>query len=109
MKLKEITNILEAIAPLELAEDWDNVGLLVGDYQMSIKRIMLTIDLTRGVFEEAKNKKIDLIAAYHPPIWEPMKKVVAGQGGSPLLYELIRSNMSIYCPKVQENIESRPK
>jgi len=96
MRLNEITDVLEAIAPTALAEDWDNVGLLVGDYEKSIKRIMFTIDLTRGVFEEAKNKKIDLIVAYHPPIWEPLKKVVAGHGASPLLYELIRSNMAIY-------------
>jgi len=96
MKLKEMTPILEALAPLRLAEEWDNVGLLAGDYEMSVKRIMLTIDMTLPVFEEAKKKNIDLILAYHPPVWEPLKKIIAGRGAAPLLHEAIRRNMAIY-------------
>ncbi|KPK76613.1 MAG: hypothetical protein AMJ79_06140 [Phycisphaerae bacterium SM23_30] len=96
MKLKEITDVLEGIAPRSLAEDGDNVGLLVGDYETPIKKIMLTVDLTRSVFKEARNKKVNLIVAYHPPIWEPLKKVVAGEGLSPFLHEVIRDNMALY-------------
>jgi len=96
MKLTDITKTLEQIAPLELAEEWDNVGLLAGDYEQSIKNVMLTIDLTDQVLAEAQTNKIDLIVAYHPPIWEPLKKVVAGHGASPLLYQAIRSNIAIY-------------
>jgi len=96
MKLKEVTPILEAWAPLHLAEEWDNVGLLAGDYEMPVQKIMLTIDMTRPVFEEAKQKNIDLILAYHPPIWEPLKKIIAGCGAAPLLHEAIRRNMAIY-------------
>jgi len=96
MDLKSICKILEEIAPPALAEDWDNVGLLAGDEEQKIKRIMLTIDMTREVLTEAKDKKIDLLLAYHPPIWDPIKQVVAGWGSSPLLYEAIRSNISIY-------------
>ena len=96
MKLQKIIEVLQEIAPLEGAEDWDNVGLLAGAYDMPVKRIMLAIDLTRPVFTEAQNNRTDLIVAYHPPIWEPVKKVVAGQGPAPLLYEAIRSNMGIY-------------
>jgi len=96
MKLKELTKQLEAIAPLELAEEWDNVGLLAGDPDQTIKKVMLAIDLTAAVFAEAKAKKIDLLLTYHPPIFEPVKKVVAGLGASPLLYEAIRAKMAIY-------------
>jgi len=96
MKLIEITKVLETIAPLELAEEWDNVGLLTGDYEQATKRIMLTIDMTAEVLAEAQAKKVDLIVAYHPPIWEPLKKIVAGQGMSPLLYDAIRSRIAIY-------------
>ena len=96
MKLKEITNILEQIAPLELAEDWDNVGLLAGDPDQQIRNIMLTIDLTAAVLAEAKKKHIDLIIAYHPPIWEPLKRIVAGCGPTPLLFDVVHSGMAIY-------------
>jgi len=96
MKLKKMMPHFEAIAPLELAEDWDNVGLLTGDPEQSIKKVMLAIDLTQAVFEEAKAQKVDLMLTYHPPVFEPVKKVVAGQGVSPLLYEAIRAKMAIY-------------
>jgi len=96
MKLKEVTPVLEALAPLHLAEEWDNVGLIAGDYEMPIKKIMLTIDMTQSVFEEAKKQNIDLILAYHPPVWEPLKTIIAGRGAAPLLHEAIRRNIAIY-------------
>ncbi|MBN2375846.1 MAG: Nif3-like dinuclear metal center hexameric protein [Sedimentisphaerales bacterium] len=96
MKLSEIMVILQEIAPVELAEDWDNVGLLAGDPEQTIKKIMLTIDLTAEVMAEAKKFKADLLLAYHPPIWDAIKKVVRGMGASPLVYEAIRNNMAIY-------------
>ncbi len=96
MKLNRIVEVLERIAPLELAEAWDNVGLLAGDGRREIRRAMLTIDLTAEVLTEAKKAKTDLLIAYHPPIWEPLKKVVAGKGASGLLYEVIRAGMAVY-------------
>ena len=48
MKIKDITAAIEKIAPLKLAQDWDNVGLLVGDAQRNVKNILLTIDVTSG-------------------------------------------------------------
>jgi len=96
MKLSKICEVLEEIAPVGLAEEWDNVGLLAGDPEQTIRRILLTIDLTKAVLAEAKHQKTDMILAYHPPIWAPLKKVVAGEGGSPLLYEAIRGGMAVY-------------
>ncbi len=96
MKLVEILPFLQKIAPLELAEDWDNVGLLTGDPEQKIKNVILTIDLTTEVLEEAKQKKVDLILAYHPPIFSAIKRVLPGRGTSPLLYDVIRNGMAIY-------------
>jgi dinuclear metal center YbgI/SA1388 family protein len=96
MKLREMSTMLEEMAPPELAEEWDNVGLLAGDERQHVKRVMLTIDLTAEVLAEAKKNRTDLLLAYHPPIWDAIKKVVAGRGASPLLYEAIRAGISIY-------------
>ncbi len=89
---------MEQIASPELAEDWDNIGLLVGNPQQQIKKVLLTIDLTAKVLAEAQAKKTDLIIAYHPPIWEPLKKIIAGQGPAPLIHQAIRANIAIYSP-----------
>jgi len=95
MKIKDITAVVEKIVSPKLAQDWDNVGLLVGDAKSDVKSILLTIDITREVIAEAKRLKSDLIISYHPVIWDGLKKITAdGQGG--IVYELIRSGISVY-------------
>ena len=96
MKLKEIEEILDEISPPVLAEGWDNVGLLAGDPEQSVRNVLLTIDLTAEVLAEAKGHQADLIVAYHPPIFQPLKRVIKGQGPSSQLYETIRSGIAIY-------------
>jgi putative NIF3 family GTP cyclohydrolase 1 type 2 len=61
MKIKDIAAAIEKIAALKLAQDWDNVGLLIGDAQRNVKNILLTIDVTDDVVTEAKRLKTDLI------------------------------------------------
>jgi dinuclear metal center YbgI/SA1388 family protein len=94
MQLAQITSLLESIAPLAAAESWDNVGLLVGDPNQTIARIMLTIDYTQEVADEAKKANCDLVVSYHPPIFQPLKKLTAGS----LIFDAIRHGMAIYSP-----------
>jgi len=96
MKIKEIAQAVEAIAPLGLAQGWDNVGLLIGDPDKSIKNILITIDTTQAVVEEAKSNKVDLILAYHPIIWDGLKRVIA-DGETSHIYELIQAGISVFC------------
>jgi dinuclear metal center YbgI/SA1388 family protein len=96
MKIREIAQAVEEIAPLGLAQDWDNVGLLVGDPLKNIKNILLTIDTTQAVVTEAKAQKIDLILAYHPIIWDGLKRVTT-DGETAHIYELIKSGISVFC------------
>src|SRR5437763_1070338 len=94
LPLGQLTDVLEEIAPTRHAESWDNVGLLVGDPQQSISRAMLTIDYTPAVAEEAAGKHCDCIIAYHPPIFDGVKRIVAP---SPI-YDAIRRGVAIYSP-----------
>lgn len=96
MQLQEIVKVLEGMAEPALALDWDNVGLLVGERTQSVGKVLFTIDLTRAVLTEAQEAGVELIVAYHPPIWDAVKRVVAGEGSCPLLHEVIRSGMAIY-------------
>ncbi|MHC5000305.1 MAG: Nif3-like dinuclear metal center hexameric protein [Planctomycetota bacterium] len=96
MKIKDIAQAVEQIAPLELAQDWDNVGLLVGNSDKPIKNILLTIDTTQAVVAEAKLQKVDLILAYHPIIWGGLKRVTA-DGETAHIYDLIKSGISVFC------------
>ncbi len=95
MKVKDIAVVVEQIAPLGLAQSWDNVGLLVGNRERPLRKALLTIDVTKAVIAEAKKLKADLILSYHPVIWDGLKQVLA-DGPSHLVYELIRSNIAVF-------------
>ncbi|MHC4556209.1 MAG: Nif3-like dinuclear metal center hexameric protein [Planctomycetota bacterium] len=95
MNVKHIAAVIKEIFPLELAQDWDNVGLLIGDERRNVKNVLLTIDVTSEVVTEAKRLKTDLIVSYHPVIWDGLKKVTA-EGPSSVVYDLIRSEISVF-------------
>ncbi len=76
MRLNEICKILEELSPLSFAEEWDNVGLLVGDRNKDVHSILLAVDATDDVIDEAIHLQADLIITHHPMIFRGMKKVV---------------------------------
>ena len=94
MILRDLLKILEEIAPTRYAEAWDNVGLLAGDPHQQINRAMLAIDYTPQVVAEAQREQCDFIIAYHPPIFSPVKRLLAGD----VLYDAIRRGVAIYSP-----------
>lgn len=72
----EVLDVLQEIAPLELAAEWDNVGLVVAARRSGpVARVLLTIDLTEAVVAEAAAMRADLVVAYHPPIFRGIKKL----------------------------------
>jgi len=74
--LSSVVDEFTRLAPLTLAESWDNVGLLVEPSQpKTINKILLTNDLTESVMDEAIASSIDLIYSYHPPIFASLKKI----------------------------------
>ena len=95
MNVKNIASVIEELFPLELAQDWDNVGLLIGDSHKTVKNVLLTIDTTSDVVAEAKKLKTDLIISYHPVIWDGLKNVTA-TGPTSVVYELVRAGIAVF-------------
>src|SRR4051812_13836679 len=89
MGLRELLEGLEEVAPTRHAESWGNVGLLVGDPAHPASKVMLTIDYTPEVVCEAAGERCDVIVAYHPPIFDAVKRVVAG-GTTGAVFDAIR-------------------
>ncbi|XP_067121203.1 NIF3-like protein 1 isoform X1 [Centruroides vittatus] len=99
MELSSVVRELEKLAPLSLAEKWDNVGLLVESSENSqVNKILLTNDLTESVLLEAVEKKIDLIVSYHPPIFKPLKSLTCKNWKENLIIKCIQSYISVYSP-----------
>ena len=99
MKLPIIVQTLKRIAPLNYAEEWDNVGLLVNPLRpRNVKKILLTIDLTEAVADEAIAGKADLIISYHPILFRPANRLNAEDSYDRTLMKLIQKNVAVYSP-----------
>lgn len=96
MKLSEILVPLKALAPEKTAEQWDNVGLQIGDLKKDITRALLTVDITNEVIEEAVMKNCQLIIAHHPLIFKPIKNLSASSLISRLVAKAIKNDIAIY-------------
>jgi dinuclear metal center YbgI/SA1388 family protein len=94
MKLTQVLRILDDLAPLRYAEGWDNVGLLVGDPDADIQRVLVTVDYSSFVAEEARARGAELVVAYHPPMFAPVKRVPHGA----LWADAVRRGIALYSP-----------
>ncbi len=90
---------LKTIAPLELAAEWDNVGLMVeGTQSNPIDSILLCIDLTHAVIDEAIAQGVNAIVSYHPPIFGGIKRLTRRSPSQNLLIRLIEAKITVWSP-----------
>ncbi len=96
--VSNLCHAMESIAPLQYAAEWDNVGLLVGRRDASISKVLLCIDLTSAVLQEATESGVQAIVAYHPTIFTPRTRMSDEDRGGDLLLSLIEAGIAVYSP-----------
>lgn len=96
MTVKDITKILEELAPLEHAEDFDNVGLLVGNAKTEVTGVLVTLDTLEEVVDEAIEKSCNLIVSFHPIIFKGLKKLTGASYVERTVMKAIANNIAIY-------------
>ncbi len=89
--VKDIYNFIDKIAPFSTQEEWDNSGLLVGDENKEVCKILFALDITSDVVNHAINCNADLIITHHPIIFKPVYNVLSNS----LIYKLIENGISI--------------
>lgn len=89
--VKDIYNFIDKIAPFSTQEEWDNSGLLVGDENKEISKILFALDATTDIVEQAIECGADLIVTHHPIIFKPVSNVLSDS----LIYKLIENGISI--------------
>lgn len=94
LKVSDIVAAVAGIAPPGLAAPWDNPGLLVGEPDAPCGRVMVALDITLPVLEEAAERGCRLVISHHPFIFRGQKNVVAGRYESDLIYWLVRHDMA---------------
>lgn len=99
MNVQSVVEAMAKIAPPELAEKWDRVGLQVGRAGRAIDGpVLVTIDLTEEVLAEAIGAGCSMIIAYHPPVWEPLPRVTQGSPRERIVLGAIEAGIAIYSP-----------
>jgi dinuclear metal center YbgI/SA1388 family protein len=99
MLVQDLVTTMQQIAPPEFAEDWDRVGLLVGDSRRELSgSVMLTIDLTESVLGESIRAGAGMIVSYHPPIFEPLNRITDATPRQRVVLRAIEAEVAIYSP-----------
>ncbi|WP_149277406.1 Nif3-like dinuclear metal center hexameric protein [Pareuzebyella sediminis] len=96
MIVKEVIAILDEFAPLDYAEDFDNVGLLVGDMNTNVSGVLVTLDTLENVVDEAIECECNLIVSFHPIIFDGLKKITGSTYVERVVVKAIQNNISIY-------------
>lgn len=89
-KVIDIVNLMKALAPVELAEDWDNVGLLIGNSEREVHKIIVMLDFDKQGLEEALEVGADMIITHHPAIMPKISSIT-----DPLYLTLIENKISL--------------
>ncbi|WP_417361878.1 Nif3-like dinuclear metal center hexameric protein [Galbibacter sp.] len=96
MRIKDVISAIEKIAPLDYAEDFDNVGLLIGDQSTQVTGVLVTLDTLENVVDEAIEKKCNLIVSFHPIVFSGLKKITGKNYVERVVIKAIQNNIAIY-------------
>ena len=103
---QDIASCLEKFSPLSLAEDYDNVGLLVGEKDKEVKGVLTSLDITLAVLEEALRKGLDLVVSHHPIWFRSRRNLLGDDFVSEVILFAIRNHISLYaCHTNLDNIK----
>lgn len=104
MKLSKLIDKIEKKYPLQIAEKWDNTGLLVGDSEKEIKKVLLCLDVSSKAIDRAIEIGADLIVSHHPLIFKSLKQIVFDDITSRKVLRLIEEKIAVYA--MHTNLDS---
>ncbi len=98
IRLSTIIEKLESVAPLDLTASWDNTGLLAGDLNSTVSRVMTCLTISHKTVQEAIQGDVQLVVAHHPLPFRPLKQIVTSTPAGKSLWALIGEGIGIYSP-----------
>ena len=96
MTIQDVTNYLESIAPLQFQESYDNAGLIVGNYKNDVSGVLVCLDSTEKIVDEAIERKCNLIVAHHPIVFSGLKKITGKNYVERIVIKAIKNDIAIY-------------
>jgi dinuclear metal center YbgI/SA1388 family protein len=107
LRVADIVGIIERLAPLWLAEDWDNVGLQVGSMQMPVSRIMTCLSADVAVLRQAKAQGSQLLVTHHPLVFRPLASLRSDRAAEVPVVEAVREGLAVYA--AHTNLDAAPQ
>lgn len=96
VKCRTFIDKIEQKYPKSLSEEWDNVGLLIGDFELEISKILVCLELNEKVVDEAVENHTDMIVSHHPLIFNPINRIVSSDYISRQIIKLIKNDINLY-------------
>ena len=96
VKLTDILDFLNLTAPPHLAESYDNVGLLIGEKEKEIRKVLVTLDTDEIVAIDAREKQADLVLSHHPLIFRPLGRITGEDAASRTVLSLIKDDIALF-------------
>lgn len=96
-RLQDLTGLLHKLYPPFLAEDWDNVGLQVGDPGMPVERILIALDPTEANLDDARHRGAQALVCHHPLIFRPLKRLTPQDETGRMLFRAVREGIAVLC------------
>ena len=107
MRVIEVISIINDWMPTSIAEDFDNVGLIVGDPESEISSILVTLDTTEDVVEEAIERGCNMIVSYHPIIFNGLKQITSNSNYvEKSVIKAVKNNISVYA--IHTSLDNHP-
>ena len=97
VRVNDIRDFFDSIAPFYMKFDFDNIGHLVGFSKAEVKKVLVALDITSDVVDEAVEMGAELIISHHPLIWDPLKKLVDDDIKGAMIIKMIQSGISAIC------------
>ena len=107
MRLKELTQYLESEIPLSFQEEYDNSGLQIGDPEKEIRSVLLTLDVTEDVIDEAVENETDLIISHHPVFFKGIKSLSGRTYTEKIILRAIRNDIAVYSAHTNLDVVSK--
>ena len=96
IKVSEMVSWLDQIAPRSLAADWDNTGLLMGDFSSDVNKVLVCLTLTKEVADEAINQKVQMVVTHHPLPFKPIKNMNTSSSDGSILWKLATKGIGVF-------------